>query len=161
MHQQLCDRLYVHHRKLCLVTQDSHFRLCILRYYETSLDQPHRFQEVSKALLFHIASQMPPYRLSFPTPSPSTPLSLTGSLLFLSPLPQVYLKVYSICPSQGDPYIPLESFLLLSLCGSGEWSMIFLYLTANIHLQVSVHHVSLSGSGFPHSGYLFSSSIHF
>lgn len=52
----------------------------------------------------------------------------------------------------------LERFLLAPL-----WvcdSMTVLYFTANIHLQVSTHHVCLSGSGLPIRLIFFFSVIH-
>lgn len=42
-------------------------------------------------------------------------------------------------PSRGDPGIPLEPFLLFSLSGSVDCSMILIYLTVNMHLKVSTY----------------------
>lgn len=47
-------------------------------------------------------------------------------------------------------FLPLESSLLLSLSEFVHCSIIVLYLTANVHLQVNIYHVCPSGSGLPH-----------
>jgi hypothetical protein len=102
------------------------------------------------------------YPLRLPILSPSLPvLSPSIPPYLISPVsiptcPLSPCKIYSISPSQGDLCIPLEPSVLLIISGSVNCNVNIFYLTANIHIYVSIFCICLSESGLPYSGFFFS-----
>ena len=96
------------------------------------------------------------------------------SLSLLSPCilpPMLYLTFPSLpasslprrshlFPLSRENHVSLFGPSLPSLSGTGDYSLVILYFTSNIHFWMSTYHVCLSGSGLPHLEWFFLSSIY-